>query len=327
MGIVGLTSDSVPARLLEKSFPGCRVNEPLEAAREAVLKLRPKVQLIIVLSRLGFSRDVELARQVEGIDLIIGGRDRRWMRTPKLVDDTLVTSAYFEGRAMGWLKLAIHGEINGWIEGKRLKYVQDELEKAEGLAGTPDEAPRGRLRELRDSYADALARTRYDGNMVNLHPRTADDPDMVDMIARYRHELVVSAGKAGSAGSGDTGAGEDRYLGAAACLQCHVGRHRFWRKTRHAAAMGSLTRRGAQADPDCLPCHTTGYEPGRTGTVHSGVQCEACHGTGALHASWPETYPLLGSPPAEICIACHTPEQDDDFLYSRDRKLVCRETP
>ena len=121
------------------------------------------------------------------------------------------------------------------------------------------------------------------------------------------------------------------YIGADKCRQCHEGRHKFWSRTPHWAAFRTLSYKDAEADPDCLPCHVTGYErqtgywPRKPREALQGVQCEQCHGVGSLHAEKPETYSLLHLPSAPQCMDCHTEEQDDDFDYFRDKKRVCAE--
>ena len=67
---------------------------------------------------------------------------------------------------------------------------------------------------------------------------------------------------------------------------------------------------------DCGHCHTTGYSPvgnqdGRAGIVgtwaFSGVQCEACHGPGSLHANDPVIFNMEIDRDAEACDTCHVP--------------------
>jgi hypothetical protein len=65
---------------------------------------------------------------------------------------------------------------------------------------------------------------------------------------------------------------------------------------------------------DCGGCHTTGYNAtgnqdkleGITGTwVAPGVQCEACHGPGNLHATNPRGVRLLVNRDPSLCTNCH----------------------
>jgi predicted CXXCH cytochrome family protein len=82
---------------------------------------------------------------------------------------------------------------------------------------------------------------------------------------------------------------------------------------------------GVEKLPDtCGECHSTGYStfssnvhqddlPGIVGTwKEPGVQCEACHGPGSLHASNPQGIRMLIDRSSQVCLDCH----------SRDNKLV-----
>jgi hypothetical protein len=66
---------------------------------------------------------------------------------------------------------------------------------------------------------------------------------------------------------------------------------------------------------DCGACHTTGYRPnghqddlpGIVGTwAEPGVQCEACHGPGGLHASNPYGIQMKIDRDRELCGECHS---------------------
>jgi hypothetical protein len=68
---------------------------------------------------------------------------------------------------------------------------------------------------------------------------------------------------------------------------------------------------------NCGPCHTTGYSawppdshqddlPGLVGTwAEPGIQCEACHGPGSLHASDPHGVRPRIERDSELCGECH----------------------
>ena len=67
------------------------------------------------------------------------------------------------------------------------------------------------------------------------------------------------------------------FVGAKACATCHKQQYTSWTRTAHA---GATSRLGKRTQRKCLACHSTGEAPaGRA--FFSGVQCEACHGSGA----------------------------------------------
>ena len=98
--------------------------------------------------------------------------------------------------------------------------------------------------------------------------------------------------------------------GSATCM-CHAQpEHKSWATTKHAKAFELLKMAGHEKDEQCLPCHTTGYGKGGYGTPGvtanlEGVQCEACHGPGSVHAATMDKSKITRVPLATVCSGCH----------------------
>ena len=120
--------------------------------------------------------------------------------------------------------------------------------------------------------------------------------------------------------------GEEGYIGARACAQCHQEEYRDWLSTPHATA-ADLLPADRLDDPACTSCHSTGSEPHLRQ-----VQCESCHGPG--HDYWPD-YVMrdpflaraLGMTAADdpaVCSRCHTPDTPsiEPFDFRRSLPLV-----
>ncbi len=326
VGVVGLTAPPSNQSLFEERMGESRVGDPLKAAAETVAQLRDRCNLIVVLSSLGYNRDRNLAKAVNGIDIIIGGKSRRFMKKPVIEEGTIVTTGYYQGRAVGRITVSMDGEHRGWVSREELTFIQRQIDTARERVRSPGDEER--LARLLENQKKAQALTRYDADMISLVPEIVDDPEVAAKIRKYRQNLKTRQS------SGTTGARVEapvHYIGADQCRKCHIGRYRFWSRTAHWAALRTLSVKDAEADPDCLPCHVTGYErltgywPKVPRKDLEGVQCESCHGIGSLHAQSPELYSLLHLPSAPQCMNCHTEEQDDDFDYLRDKPRVCAE--
>ncbi len=114
------------------------------------------------------------------------------------------------------------------------------------------------------------------------------------------------------------------YSGEAFCAVCHADAHGTWSLTTHAHAFETLVEHGADRNPECLPCHTVGwneaggYTPDTRPAHLEGVQCENCHGRGGPHQS-PE-FAQQGLQP--VCESCHTPEHSLRFEFAQRLPLV-----
>jgi hypothetical protein len=138
------------------------------------------------------------------------------------------------------------------------------------------------------------------------------------------------------------------YVGSEVCGTCHKKTFDSWEKTRLARALIVLGPRKAMKvkkkmgldpyidytkDPDCLKCHTTGFEMNKDGSysfVEYGIGCEVCHGPGKKYSEIMKkrgkVYKRAELVAAglnldfeTICLTCHNEESplvDRDYIFS-----------
>ncbi len=120
---------------------------------------------------------------------------------------------------------------------------------------------------------------------------------------------------------------ENRYVGSAACKECHESEYdNFIKYAKKAKEPNSVKVMMSDLDADevagCYACHTTGYgKPGgfvsyeqTPGLGHAG--CEVCHGPGHLHienGGDPEL--IKGKLTLKDCEGCHSSERVNAFNY------------
>ena len=81
IGVFGLVNENLPFFALEKNIKGLLVTREKETARKMVKRLKDEgVDIIVLLSSLGYYRDIFLAEDVPGIDVICGGFDGPGLR-------------------------------------------------------------------------------------------------------------------------------------------------------------------------------------------------------------------------------------------------------
>lgn len=90
------------------------------------------------------------------------------------------------------------------------------------------------------------------------------------------------------------------------CNECHESVVNYWEGSAHGQATDDPVFQEAWQEkgspPECMQCHTTGYDP-ETGTwKEEGIACTACHfGQTGPH---PET-PMPTDPSSRMCGTCH----------------------
>jgi hypothetical protein len=141
------------------------------------------------------------------------------------------------------------------------------------------------------------------------------------------------------------------YVGAATCKACHATQFAFWQEQRvqlpgkdkaggdvmrnigHSKAWETLTSNHKDKDRGCVACHSTGFAaPGgacKTSDVVTqhleGVQCEACHGPGSLHAKSGAPALIKRRVDEATCRTCHQPPHiptTESFVMNERLKLI-----
>jgi 2',3'-cyclic-nucleotide 2'-phosphodiesterase (5'-nucleotidase family) len=87
IAILGLTTDRLVNIVRISANRGVAVADPVQVARRLVPLLRREADLVIALTHIGVEEDRRLARDVPGIDLIVGGHSHTRLDEPVYADD------------------------------------------------------------------------------------------------------------------------------------------------------------------------------------------------------------------------------------------------
>jgi hypothetical protein len=285
--------------LIMKLTPGVidttefRIEDPIQWAKQLVPELQKDCDYVVALAHLGWGGSFALAQQVEGIDVVVAGHGSHASMEPQRVGPTLLVQSGNQGKYAGFLKVS--GDVR---KGK------------------------------------------YEGSLIRLDTRFPDDSEMKELTSHYstRVQNYYSNRQSETVLAPRTTQLSYKFTGVQQCQGCHTELYTRWLDTPHAHAMASLVEKGTQSESGCVRCHSTGYKR-PSGFVSltvtpdlANVQCEQCHGPGALHALYQKTGDAgiadmgitavelaknYGNVSPSVCLKCHTPERDDDFSYQR----------
>lgn len=168
VGVIGIIGGDaigvVPAALVTD----LEFRDPVPEVAAAVRELRPKVDLVVVLSHQGrtgpmqtdseahedlqrdFDEDVKLCGEVPGVDVFVGGHAHRGIEKPYVhpKTGTLIVQTYGYGTRLGRLKLKLKGGKVVAHEGELVKVWSDRL--------TPDPAVAAKLARYRRQAAPQI---------------------------------------------------------------------------------------------------------------------------------------------------------------------------
>ncbi|MBI5610707.1 MAG: hypothetical protein HY902_17655, partial [Deltaproteobacteria bacterium] len=314
---------------------------------------RQGAQVVVLLSNLGLRPSRKLVREVKDIDAVVVGQLDEKVEPLTDLDregDTLILHAARHG---AWFTAAtlVPGQGRGpWreaseylpgaakdLQGRRDALAQRLQQARErNMAGVEQAMPfyQAQLRDLDQRIAAAKAvdpAKAPAGRLVAYQAVGLDwsapvDPGTEELVKAYDSKAAESAEKLAKEPAPPV-AGQPRFVGQPACLDCHTEVQEFVDHDFHTQAWKTLENDGKTKDLDCVPCHVTGWaKPGGSAfgnlDIFKAVQCEACHGPGSAHIADQQGK----GPPAPLakvtvaaCKPCHSDVHSPRFEYNRYR--------
>ena len=107
IGIFSLLSPYFFSGESDPRIRGIVFREPLEEAKNILKTIRPETDLVVLLSHLGYTADIELAETLPGIDLILGGHSNLSLSYPMQIKNTIIVRVGSKGLHVGELHLQL----------------------------------------------------------------------------------------------------------------------------------------------------------------------------------------------------------------------------
>ena len=156
VAILGLITAEVPILVLPDNVSELEFADPIATAARYVPQLRREADLVVALTHLGLYReetdkrgDVQLARAVPGIDVIVGGHTHTELDEPVRIGDTIIVQAGGYSEQVGRLDLVVDSATDKvtastWaalpVNGKeRIKYQDKSYYRYVGTGYVEDE--------------------------------------------------------------------------------------------------------------------------------------------------------------------------------------------
>lgn len=116
VGFLGITSPIIP-QMSSAFAAGLRFPDVRRRVANGVARLRERerVSLVVAVSHMGFAQDVALARELEGIDIVLSGHTHNRLTQPARAGGALIIQSGFSGSFLGRLDIEVsNGRVSGW---------------------------------------------------------------------------------------------------------------------------------------------------------------------------------------------------------------------
>lgn len=318
IGIFGVfrPSLSLPAEL--------EARDSLVAAKQAVARLKKQgADLVVALSHQGYDSDLVLAKEVAGIDVIVGAVSQSLLQNPVVENGVQIVQLSSQGQMLGYLEF-----------GEKNKVVSSVVAE---LNSEYDNAPEGKSNPMKSLLAVtnlriAEANRKFDEELWKKHQAAASGFDtfiscrechtnqtkfqegtrhaaaFLTLVARHKEENLDCV-KCHSVGLGVPGG----FTGMADAFRDKNGAALPWQKVRKDAGWNNFPAAGTdyrkhpeKIKPDVAQMITSLKRAGVAKSFVT-VQCENCHGAMAGHPFAEGVVP--GAVTKDRCLQCHTQAQ------------------
>lgn len=192
---IGLFSLLSPDWFTNPSDPrkkGLSFHPPVETAQAMVRELRPKTDLIILLSHLGYAKDMELAQKVQGIHVISGGHTGINLSYPPVIQNAIILQTASRGMFGGKLNLILYNNDPAFYNAATRVSLENNVksynERLNSKAIT--ETERSQWLKAKETAENTLSQFRgknqFTNRILSLQEQMKEDPDIKKIIEAYK---------------------------------------------------------------------------------------------------------------------------------------------
>jgi len=197
---IGIFSLLSPDFFLGQGDPrrkGVIIRSPVEIAQNMVKELQPKTDLIILLSHLGYPKDMELAQTVSGIHFIVGSHTGINLPNPPVINNkTIILQMAPKGMYAGRLDLILYNHEPIFYNTAVKRYMENNLNTLksrlnEGKAPEAEKAQWQRaIKEIEQNLKQLQGKNEFTNMIFPLSEQMKDDPDIGKMAEPYRSKFL-----------------------------------------------------------------------------------------------------------------------------------------
>ena len=142
IGIIGILGNNAMKYYPKDIRESIILTDPASTVNDIVKRIRPRTDLIVLLSHQGFEQDQVLAKSLKGVNVILGAHSQTVPKEPTIVNNILISQAGREGYYVGLIELKLN------------KYKKIENHKVSTISMTQDMPDHPRVMELVKYFED-----------------------------------------------------------------------------------------------------------------------------------------------------------------------------
>lgn len=176
IGIIGVTAQDTPTTTHPDNVKDIRFTDEVTAMKGEIERLSDEFNHFIALTHVGYNVDEKIAKEVEGLDVIIGGHSHTPVIGGKVVNGTLITQAWEYGKMLGLVHLDFDED------GNLINKTAETITLDDNFALRDN---RGKEENILNVLPSSTL-----GNTDDIKRETAtEDPETKQMLDEFKNEL------------------------------------------------------------------------------------------------------------------------------------------
>lgn len=171
---------------------GLTFQAPFIVAQNIVKELQPKTDLIILLSHLGYQKDIELAQTIPGMHLIVGSHTGVNLSSPFIIKNTIVLQAGSKGMYAGRIDLTLTYPEQTFYNSITKKSLENSLNNINLRLGLPvtNETQKAQFQKSKEEIERSLQQLQGKNEFTNailpLNEEMKELPDLVKLVEAFK---------------------------------------------------------------------------------------------------------------------------------------------
>jgi 5'-nucleotidase len=198
IGIFSLLSPEFFTGLSDPRRKGLTIRSPIETAQAMVKELKPKTDLIVLLSHLGYVKDIELAQTVPEINIIVGGHTGINLVYPPVIKNTIILQTASRGMFGGRLDLTFYNNEPIFYNSATKTSLENNLNSFNQRLNSKEtpEAEKAQWRKAKEDTERTLNQFRgknvFTNNLIPFQEQMKEDPDIKKLVETYKSQHQVT---------------------------------------------------------------------------------------------------------------------------------------
>ena len=195
IGIFALLSPDFFTGHSEPRRKGVTFRPPIETAQAIVKELKPKTDLIILLSHLGYAKDIELAQTLQGINIIIGGHNGLNLVYPPVTKNTIILQSASRGMYGARLDLFLYNNETTFYNSATKISLENNLNSINQRLTSKEipEAEKAQWQKAKEQTERTLNQLQgknvFTNNLIPLAEQMKDHSEIKTLVEAYKAKI------------------------------------------------------------------------------------------------------------------------------------------